>query len=124
MSTLVSPCGLRAVTVYVLSGAPTVGVPLMTPVRESRKRPEGKLGLTFHADTGPPPITGTSGVAATSFLKYAGFAGYESCAGASPALPSPGLASPSTRAGLGKPQPITRTSARAHRIVPTISGNG
>ena len=35
------------------------GVPLISPVDESRVKPSGRVGDTVHVSTKPPPIDGT-----------------------------------------------------------------
>ena len=54
MSTVVLPPVLLAVTVYVPDGVISVGVPVISPVEESRVKPVGSDGETDQAVTVPP----------------------------------------------------------------------
>ena len=52
------PPVLVAVMVYVVKSDITVGVPLISPVVESRERPVGRLGDIDQVKIVPPPTVG------------------------------------------------------------------
>ena len=58
ISTVVEPPLLLAVTVYVAREVISVGVPIISPVAESKDRPAGSVGATDQRVTNPPLFVG------------------------------------------------------------------
>ena len=56
------PPVLVAVMVYVVRSEIIEGVPLISPVTESRERPAGRFGDIDQVKIAPPPSTGVSAV--------------------------------------------------------------
>ena len=72
MSTVVLPPVLLAVTVYVPDGVISVGVPVISPVEESRVKPVGSDGETDQAVTVPPLFVGGVKDTGVSLVKVNG----------------------------------------------------
>ena len=66
------PPVLVALTVYVLVALTTVGVPDISPVAVSNRRPTGSAGVIVQDTTGPPVVVGVSACIAVLLVSVYG----------------------------------------------------
>ena len=61
-----------ALIVYVVVALTTVGVPDISPVAVSNRRPAGSAGVIVHDTTGPPVVVGVSACIAVLLVSVYG----------------------------------------------------
>ena len=69
---VILPPVLVALTVYVVVALTTVGVPEISPVAVSNKRPDGSVGVIVQDTTGPPVVVGVSACIAVLLVSMYG----------------------------------------------------
>ena len=69
---VILPPVLVALTMYVVVALTTVGVPEISPVTVSNRRPDGSVGVIVQDTTGPPVVVGVSACIAVLLVSMYG----------------------------------------------------